>query len=372
MNTDTPRRGKHTLHVAEGKQAVEAEQTAQPEAEAVTIEYEAPKHKSGTKKALVAIAVIILVMACIAVAGIAIISSKLNAMKTIADPFETVETLDVERPKKPEASTEAINFLVLGSDSRISTGDANEWEQGAQRTDALMILQLSGDGKSVNVMSIPRDSWVDIPGYGEAKINAAFSYGGPALSIATVEQLTGIRIDHIAAVDFTSFKELTDAIGGVEMTTATEGTKKYSGEEALAFVRERKHLPGGDFDRVRRQQLWMKAVLSQTLTSENLSSPGKMMQIYNSLSPYVAVDDSLSLSELLNVATRMGGFSSSGFNFFTAPYTGTGTSADGQSIVLLDEAKFQEVSQAFVDDKVVDYVSTHSEDLRTLDNEPVS
>lgn len=344
----------------------------QGNAETLYIEYEAPNEKKRTKKALVVITVIIVLLICVVLAIGAVISNKLNAVQTIDDPFQKIDDFAVERPEKPELAADSVDFLILGSDSRISTGDASEWQAGAQRTDAIMILHIAGDGQSVSVMSIPRDSWVEIPGHGEAKINAAFSYGGPALSIATVEQLTGIRIDHIAALDFTSFKELTDAIGGVTMTTATEGTKHYSGKEALAFVRERKHLPGGDFDRVRRQQLWMKAVLSQTLTKENLSNPTTLMNIYNALSPYIAVDTNLALSDLLDLATKIGGFTSENVNFFTAPYTGTGRSADGQSIVLLDEAKLKEVCQAIIDDDVAGYLSAHQGELQTLNNQPVN
>ncbi|WP_234305198.1 LCP family protein, partial [Actinomyces sp. S6-Spd3] len=180
-----------------------------------------------------------------------------------------------------------------------------------------MILQIAGDRESVNVISIPRDSWVDIPGYGKQKINAAFSYGGPTLTIATVEQLTGIPIDHVAVVDFTSFSALTDALGGVTMTTSTEGTQTYDGEAALAFVRERKNLPGGDFDRVRRQQLWMKTVADKVLTRETLSNPANLLSLYNTVSPYVAVDEAFSLSTILDLGTDFKALQNADFNFLT-------------------------------------------------------
>ena len=82
----------------------------------------------------------------------------------------------------------------------------------------MMLVHIPADRASVQVMSIPRDSWVAVPGHGDAKINAAYSWGGPTLMIQTVEQLTGVRIDHIALTDFNSFVGITDALGGVEIT----------------------------------------------------------------------------------------------------------------------------------------------------------
>ena len=112
-------------------------------------------------------------------------------MEFIADPFAGIPT---RAPQQQAAAGEepAVNILVLGTDSRTSASDPSQWQEGAQRTDAIMIVQVSGDRKTVSVMSIPRDSWVEIPGHGQGKINAAYSYGGPSLTIHTVENLTGM------------------------------------------------------------------------------------------------------------------------------------------------------------------------------------
>ena len=119
-----------------------------------------------------------------------------------------------------------------------TAGDPTQWEAGAQRTDAIMLVHLAADRKSAAAISIPRDSWVPIPGYGEAKINAAFSYGGPALMIRTVEDLTGVRIDHFAVTDFESFEALTDSLDGVEITVpdanAAGGTLVIPGHGRIA------------------------------------------------------------------------------------------------------------------------------------------
>ncbi|NCD16922.1 MAG: LytR family transcriptional regulator, partial [Actinobacteria bacterium] len=211
-------------------------------------------------------------------------------MERIDDPFADL----TNRPTRPAPSAGAteepgeppVNVLVLGSDSRISAGDPSQWAYGAQRTDAIMIVQVSGDREDAFVMSIPRDSWVPIPGYGMAKINAAFSYGGPALMIQTVEDLTGVYIDHFAVTDFESFATITDALGGVRMNlpnglsgngvNLAPGEHVLNGEQALVYVRQRYNLSGGDFSRVQRQQNWMRGIMREVFEQEILKDVGRL------------------------------------------------------------------------------------------------
>ncbi|MGO1591998.1 MAG: LCP family protein [Ancrocorticia sp.] len=316
---------------------------------------------------------VLLSVGALAIAGVMYAQyQKFESLKTFGDPFAEL----TDRPTRPaddagesDASGDPVTFLILGSDSRISAGDPEDWEPGAQRTDAIMVVQVAGDRRSISVMSLPRDSWVDIPGYGQAKINAAFSYGGPALTIETVEQLTGIRIDHFAIVDFASFVALTDLVDGVDITTKT-GTTHMSGDEALTYVRERYGLPGGDFDRVRRQQVWVKAVFDSVLTPEILSSPSNLLDIYNSVADHISFDDGLTVNSLVDLGTSLRNINSEDILFLTAPYSGTGTSSDGQSIVLLDEEKLAGLSEAFQEDDVTEWVAGQPE-LETLDSRPI-
>lgn len=125
--------------------------------------------------------------------------------------------LDVaQRP----AATESLTFLLVGTDSRSpepTTGaeaSGPEYVPGAQRSDVIMLFTLSPDRTGASVVSIPRDSWVPIPGRGLGKINTAYSYGGPTLLINTVEQLTQLRVDHFMVIDFAGFQQMTDAVGG--------------------------------------------------------------------------------------------------------------------------------------------------------------
>jgi LCP family protein required for cell wall assembly len=131
---------------------------------------------------------------------------------------------------------------------------------------------------------------VPIPDHGHAKINAACAYGGPTLAIRTVEQVTGIRIDHFGVIDWEEFKSLTDALGGITITSKQEGQRHFNGEEALQFVGERKTLPRGDFDRIQRQQAFLRAIVDKTLAEGKFNDPLKLARVLGSVSDTVSVE----------------------------------------------------------------------------------
>ncbi|GAA4692343.1 transcriptional attenuator, LytR family [Promicromonospora umidemergens] len=284
------------------------------------------------------------------------------------DPFAEIDPSTRPSAEPVEGPTAPVNILVLGSDSRISAGDPNAWEAGAQRTDAIMLVHLSADRESAAAISIPRDSWVPIPGHGEAKINAAFSYGGPPLMIQTVEDLTGVRIDHFAVTDFESFKALTDSLDGVEITVpdGDGGSERLAmtGEEALAFTRERYALSNGDFGRVQRQQAWMRAIVAKAKNS--MSEPLKMASFLEAITSSVAVDQDLTLDRIQELFTGAEKISTNDISFMTAPYSGTGRSADGQSIVVLDRATFDPLMKAVAKDEVPDFLAANSDAMDVL------
>lgn len=259
----------------------------------------------------------------------------------------------------------AVNFLLLGTDSRISAGDPTMWELGAQRTDAIMLVQLAADREALTVMSIPRDSWVEIPGHGVHKVNAAFSFGGPALTVDTIEGLTGVQIDHVGIADFESFAALTDELGGVDITLQqslavgdTElqpGEHRLTGEQALHYARERYNVAGGDFGRVQRHQNWMRSIFRRAFDDNLLANPARLVSVLELVTESVAVDESFSIQEMRDLLLSARNLRARHTRFITAPYVGTGWSPDGrQSIVLLDEARMGEVSAAFVDGSIAE------------------
>lgn len=300
-------------------------------------------------------------------------------IERIADPFDDLDPAarPAPAPTAEGAEQAPLNILVLGSDSRISAGDPSQWEAGGQRTDALMIVHLPADRESAVVMSIPRDSWVPVPGHGEAKINAAFSYGGPTLAIQTVEDLTGIRVDNFVVADFTSFVELTDTLGGVQITVPEDvyqhdellfsaGKQTLTGEEALAYTRQRYGLPGGDFDRVKRQQNWIRAMVAKTKNDGLISNPVRLTNLLTVVSKSVSVDDSLGINEMRAIAESLDGLATNDITFLTAPNAGTDRSADGQSIVVLDRTLFDPLVAAIADDTSAAYIEANKDALGVL------
>jgi LCP family protein required for cell wall assembly len=289
---------------------------------------------------------------------------------TLSNTFDsqTVKIPDVfpgEASRPPAATGDATtgqNILLLGSDTR-GANDESTTDLTGQRSDTIMVVHMPANRENIYIMSIMRDSWVDIPGKGEAKINAAMSYGGVPLAVQTIEGLLGARIDHVAIVDFTGFKGLTDALGGVDVDNPVgfdssslpghyfaEGTRRLNGTEALAFVRERYAFADGDFQRARNQQAFIKAVLGKLLTAETLTDPAKIRDLVGAIAPYLAVDDGLNSAYVAGLAVELRDVRVNDVTFFTLPTTGTGTSPDGQSIVVIDKEKLKAVQQGFQTD----------------------
>ena len=285
-------------------------------------------------------------------------------IERFGDPFKDLDN----RPTV--VAKDAQNVLLLGSDSRISAGDASAWIRGAQRTDAIMIAHVPADRKSVTVTSIPRDSWVNVPGHGMNKINAGFSFGGPTLMVKTVEQYTGVHIDHVVILDFTGFKNVTDALGGVTLNVAEAthdersswqaGPQKMDGATALKYVRQRHNLPGGDFDRVKRQQNWIRAIARKTLAKGTLTNPLKLNGVLSAVTKATAVDDGFTIGEMRSTALSLRDVHDKDITFMTAPVGGTGWSPDHkQAIVLLDRAANQKLWTAVQDDQVTAWLAAH-------------
>jgi LCP family protein required for cell wall assembly len=278
------------------------------------------------------------------------------------------------RPVADPAAGRALNVLVLGSDSRVSAGDPRQWVAGAQRTDAIMIVHLISDRSGVFVMSIPRDSWVEVPGHGMAKINAAFSWGGPALMMQTVEHLTGVRLDHFAIVDFTGFKEITDAVGGVQITVPKKvssdlqgaieaGTYTMNGQTALTYVRQRYNVPGGDFGRVKRQQNWIRAVALKMRAVNPVTDPLTFNTVVSTLSRATEVDQGFTPDLMQELAIDVRQMGPHDLRFFTVPVKGTGRSPDRrQSIVELDRKADAGLWLAIRQDRIKQWVSVHKPD----------
>lgn len=184
-----------------------------------------------------------------------------------------------DRPAEQPGTT----YLVVGSDARAGLS--------GRRTDTIMLLH-TGDGPNV-LMSIPRDSLVEVPGYGVTKINAAFAYGGPRLLTHTVEGSTGIRIDHYVEIGFNGFVKLVDAVGGITICPKTamrdplaeldiaKGCQEADGKTALGYARSRKTQSLGDIDRARHQREVVSAIAGELVSWQTVVNPVRYWRTVN-------------------------------------------------------------------------------------------
>ncbi|WP_242611154.1 LCP family protein [Blastococcus saxobsidens] len=265
-------------------------------------------------------------------------------------------------------ASEAMNLLLVGNDSRSALTEAQLAELNAGtdsgiNTDTVILVHVPADGSRASFVSFPRDSYVDIPGYGMDKLNAAYAYGyqeaagtaseperqaaGAQLLVQTISRLTGLQIDHYAEVDLLGFFNLSTVVGGVEVNLCQAvddsyysgavldaGPQTISGADALKFVRQRHGLPRGDFDRIVRQQVFMAGVLRKMLSEEVLLDLGKQRELVKAASESLTVDKDLVLLEL---AQQMQSVTAGAIEFQTIPYVGTDRDAQNRSIIRLED-----------------------------------
>jgi LCP family protein required for cell wall assembly len=290
-----------------------------------------------------------------------------------------------ESDRPARAPGRAENWLLVGSDRRAdqaTTGlDANQplWRYGTQRADTIMLVHLAADRRRIYLVSFPRDAWMPIQGHGKAKLNAAFSFGGPPLLIATIERLTGVRVDHFAILDFEGFKSMTDAVGGVDVHVSRTvwapaqkvlwpaGTHHLDGARALDFVRQRHNLPGGDLGRIKRQQAFLKALAGQVVDKGTLTNPLKLNAFLEASTKAVSVDESLTISRLRSLALQMRSVRPGDVVFVTAPVAGMGTEGR-QSVLYLDRSKGQQLYRALQEDTVEDYLAGAGDAVNQVDD----
>jgi LCP family protein required for cell wall assembly len=328
------------------------------------------------RRTLIVLVAIVVVLIGICAAGLFAVSEVLGDNVTrVPNVFGPLDV--AARP----AATPALTFLLVGTDTRADdpttgTNADPKTDPGSQRSDVLMLVRIDPSRTGASVVSIPRDSWVDIPGHGKNKINAAYAFGGPALLIQTVEGLTGIRVDHFAVIDFAGFTAVVDAVGGIDVRVASatsnngvpfvEGINHLDGEAALAYVRQRHELPRGDIDRAQRQQNALRAMLEKAATSGTLADPVRCYRLLDAITRSVSVDDTLTNGGLRDLAVEMRGMQPSGVEFVGAPVAGTGREGP-QSVVYLDAGRSAQLWTALRQDQVREYVLANPADRLVLD-----
>ncbi|MCU1588289.1 MAG: cell envelope-related transcriptional attenuator [Frankiales bacterium] len=270
--------------------------------------------------------------------------------------------------RPPAAKGDSENFLLVGSDSRDgANGDKTNQGTGAsfvtgQRSDTIILVHLFGNSDKAELISFPRDSYVEIPQYTNpkthvtkpahhTKLNSAFSEGGPALLVLTLEHLSNIRIDHYVQIDFSGFKSMVNKVGGVEVCLTkpakdhftginlTAGHHHLDGATALAFVRQRHYLAQGDIDRIARQQQFIGSLVHKVLSAGTLLNPLKLNGFLKATTASLQADSGLKSDDIRSLALRFSHFSSGGVSFITVPIADSNARRGGASVVLLDDIK---------------------------------
>ena len=327
------------------------------------------RQRSPWQKALIVVLISGLVLGLTAVGLFFFFTERyLGNVERIANPFEELDDSERPAPAVPKSGEAPLTFLLVGSDSRDPSGEGPPGD----RADVIMIMRITGERDLVQFISIPRDSWVPIPGNGVNKINAAYAFGGPSLLIRTVEGLTDVRIDHFAAVDFGGFKEITDALGGVDVRVAEttsqggvtfeKGLNHLNGEEALVYVRQRKGLPGGDLDRVQRQQNYLRAVMNTVFQQNMLNDLGQTDALLVALTSVISVDETFTNANMLGLAYSLRGLVRESLSFLTVPVSGLGREG-AASVVYIDTGQAAPMWAYLVEDSLAEHLTEFGEDL---------
>nr|WP_223205688.1 LCP family protein [Gordonia jinghuaiqii] len=281
----------------------------------------------------------------------------------------------------------AVDILLVGTDSRTDAKGKplspkelkllRSGEEVATNTDTILLIRIPDDGSSATAISIPRDSYVDVPGIGMSKINAAYgttregvraaavesgeseeqaekegTLAGRKALVDTVARLTGVDVDHYAEVGLLGFVLLTDAVGGIDVCLNNPvrdpysgarfraGSQTLDGPKALSFVRQRHGLPRGDLDRITRQQAFMASLTQKILSANTLADPGKLSELQDAVSRSVVIDDNW---DVINFAGQLKDLSGGRVKFATIPIvTEQGWSEDGlQSVVEVEPSAVQ-------------------------------
>ncbi|MCX5352023.1 LytR family transcriptional regulator [Streptomyces sp. RLB3-17] len=310
-------------------------------------------------------------------AGAGYLYFKLNGnIKTV----DINQALGTDRPLKVDNGSE--NILVLGSDTRSGSNKklGGGTDDGSARSDTAMIVHIYEGHRKASVVSIPRDTLVPRPSCTDAKgvthaaatgvmFNSAYSTGGAACAVKTVESMSGIRMDHYIEVDFSGFQKLIDDLDGVRVTTTknikdpdshlnlTAGTHTLDGQQALGLVRTRHGVgDGSDLGRIQLQQAFIKALVNQVKHIGVLSSPTKLYDLADTATKTVTTDSDLgTVKNLASFANGLKGISSSNMNMVTMPVQYD--SADANR-VLVDKAKAQLVWTALKNDRAIPKAAT--------------
>lgn len=269
--------------------------------------------------------------------------------------WSTISKVDAQPAGPRPPDTAGTTYLLVGSDSRAGLTAAQEADLGTgsaagQRTDTIVLLDVPASGPTV-LLSIPRDSYVDIPQNGQNKINAAYALGGSDLLVHTIEKATKIRIDNYIEIGFAGFVDVVDAVGGIQVCPKTsindpkagqlkmrKGCQHVDGHTALSYSRSRA-FPNGDITRALHQREVIGAVGSQAASWQTVVLPWRYFRLNSAAAQTVQVGKDVSPIDVIRFAWAMAHIGGKDTKRCVVPYSSLGTSTAVGSVVLWDEQK---------------------------------
>jgi LCP family protein required for cell wall assembly len=274
--------------------------------------------------------------------------------------WSTVSREDTEPAGERPAAGDGHTYLLVGSDSREGLTAAQKKALGTgsaegRRTDSIILVHTpSGSGKPA-LISIPRDSFVAIPGNGENKVNAAFAFGGPKLLVETLEQATGLRIDGYVEIGFGGFASVVDSLGGVDICVPRDikdakahldvkkGCQTLDGATSLGYVRARYSDPKGDLGRAERQRQFLGAVMKEAATPGTVLVPWRWWSFTHSAASSVFVGEDTSLLDAYRILSTMRKVSSDEALSLVVPISDLNASTSAGSSVLWDDERAKDL-----------------------------
>lgn len=287
--------------------------------------------------------VIVVTQLCLALLTAAVV---VLSYRQLDKGVEAGKNIEHRVKKHDRIGGDPLNILVMGSDSRVGEGNAvdNQTDIG-RRSDTTILLHISADRKEVYGVSLPRDALVTrpdcegpngkvVPGAELQLFNSAFSVGGETCTVAMMEELTGIYVNHYVSLDFNGFKEMVDAVHGVTVCIPEEvndeahgifleaGTQELSGQDALNYVRERTELsPNADIGRMKRQQAFMASMINKVISAGTLSRPKRVYDFVGAATRSITPDPGLaSLGKLVSLAREFRRTDLDDIAFITVPF----------------------------------------------------
>ena len=314
--------------------------------------------RSGLPRWLKVTIITVLVLANVALLGFIWVVQTGNSL--FADAKTDDEVSDVLDP----ANNGARTFLVVGSDSRAGLDDLEDFGSfSGARGDVVMLVKVDSSG-SAQMLSIPRDLWVSIPGHGENRINAAYAFGGPKLMVETIKQNLGVPVNHYVEIDFVGFQALVDELGGIDIDFPNSardsksgldiaaGTTTLDGSQALAYARSRHYqenvngswrsVDANDIGRTGRQQQVLKAMLAELKSPSSIAEAGDLA---SAMSRHLTVDSNLANESIASMVWDFKGILTGSVEGMTLPTTGR--TIGGRSVQVEKEPEAGEMLAAF-------------------------